>query len=141
MLPSLLALLWVASVGIGPHWGYPIWEAPEALTLPEAITLRDRLTVSALIENPDILDKPARVLYGLRRKKAIVLTPLEAALWADDPDVVAALIFHHAVIPDELAVTVWCTAVKGREWQAAPAVATQHRMMGPEDCTGVRFER
>ena len=93
-----LALASVTWLGMAAFDAHPFWPH-EALTLSEAAALRDGGEVARLLAEGH--DPNAR--YAIRRRflydEAVVMTPVEAAVAADRPEIVAILVHAGATPP------------------------------------------
>ena len=75
----------------------PLWRV-EPLTLAEAAALRDNGEVVRLIQSGENPNTPGTVRAELLRNDAQVVTPLEAAVGIDRPDMVETLLENGAVL-------------------------------------------
>ena len=75
----------------------PLWRV-EPLTLSEAAALRDNGEVVRLIDAGEDPNKAGAVRAELLRNDALVVTPLEAAVGIDRPDIIEVLLDNGAVL-------------------------------------------
>ena len=97
-VPGTLLILATAGMLLGLPFGFdPLWRV-ESLTLAEAAALRDNGEVVRLIQGGEDPNKPGTVRAELLRNDAQVVTPLEAAVGIDRPDMVETLLENGAVL-------------------------------------------
>ena len=97
-LPGTLLILATAMMLFGLPFGIdPLWRV-EPLTLAEAAALRDNGEVVRLIQSGHDPNKPGTVRAELLRNDAQVVTPLEAAVGIDRPDMVETLLENGATL-------------------------------------------
>lgn len=97
-LPGTLLILATAVMLFGLPFGIdPLWRV-EPLTLAEAAALRDNGEVVRLIHAGEDPNKAGPVRAELLRNDAQVVTPLEAAVGIDRPDMIDVLLENGAVL-------------------------------------------
>jgi hypothetical protein len=97
-LPGTLLILATAVMLLGLPFGIdPLWRV-ESLTLAEAAALRDNGEVVRLIHAGEDPNKAGPVRAELLRNDAQVVTPLEAAVGIDRPDMIDVLVDNGAVL-------------------------------------------
>lgn len=87
----LLAVATTVALAMASCGRHPLW-SQEPMSLSEAASVRDEGEVARLIEDGADYDVRYRVRAGLVFGTATWLTPLEAAIAADDPQIVRALV-------------------------------------------------
>jgi hypothetical protein len=116
LLPALalaaLSLYWA----LGAVGGHGLWPADD-VTLPEAVATRNSAEAARLIglgQNPNARD---RVRAGILAGHDIWVTPLEAAVWTRDANLVKMLLNYGAVTDRREARILRCIAgaAAGRE--------------------------
>ena len=113
---------------------HPMWPR-ESMNLAEAAATRDEGEVARLIEGGEDFNQRYPVRPGLLFDRPAVLTPLEAAIAADDPMVVQRFMQEGTPLGVERWTYLHCIA-GGDE---APQVLEQYRPPGAEpDCVSVR---
>ena len=97
-VPGTLLILATAVMLFGLPFGIdPLWRV-EPLTLAEAAALRDNGEVVRLIDAGEDPNKAGTVRAELLRNDAQVVTPLEAAVGIDRPDMIEVLLDNGAVL-------------------------------------------
>jgi len=97
-MPGALLILATAVMLLGLPFGIdPLWRV-EPLTLAEAAALRDNGEVMRLIAAGEDPNKAGTVRAELLRNDALVVTPLEAAVGIDRPDIIEVLLDNGAVL-------------------------------------------
>jgi hypothetical protein len=92
MLPGGLLILATAAMLCGlPFGADPLWEV-DTITLSEAAALRDNGEVVRLIESGVDVNTPGAVRQDIVAARALVLTPLEAAVASRRADMVELLL-------------------------------------------------
>jgi hypothetical protein len=103
-LPAVLlaaaTVTWLAAAAFGAH---PFWPS-ESLTLSEAAALRDGGEVARLLATGVDPNGRYSIRGGFLYKDPVVLTPVEAALAADRPEIVAILV-HAGATPSATSMT------------------------------------
>lgn len=92
----VLAALSVVLIGLGWFDRNPFWSAT-TLTLSEAAALRDQAAAVVLLESGADPDRPYSVRAGLTADRALDLTPVQAAIREDRPEMVDLLLSHGLV--------------------------------------------
>src|SRR5688500_20198729 len=97
-LPGALLILGTAVMLLGLAFGIdPLWRV-EPLTLAEAAALRDNGEVVRLIHAGENPNAPTTVRAELLRNDPLTLTPLEAAVGSDRPDMIEVLLENRAIL-------------------------------------------
>jgi hypothetical protein len=130
----LLAAASVVALGLASIDRHPMWPH-ESLNIAEAAAARDEAEVARLIETGENFNDRYPVRPGLLFASPALLTPLEAAIAADDPMVVRELLRQDSPLDLERWTYLRCIA-GGDE---VPPVLEQYRPQGAEpECGGVR---
>lgn len=137
-LPALLLIAgMVATAALSAAGRLPFARDPR-LTLAEAAALQDGGEIERLLRRGADPEQAARVRAGIIRDVDMTMTPLEAAVIEDHPDVVDLLVREGATIDARNFAALWCLAQPHQDevmlrflqrW-AAPSV--------PRDCSRVR---
>jgi hypothetical protein len=110
-LPGTLLIVATAVMLLGLPFGIdPLWRV-EPLTLAEAAALRDNGEVVRLIQAGEDPNAPGTVRAELLRNDAQVVTPLEAAVGIDRPDMVETLLENGAVLDAMTWTRLMCFAI------------------------------
>ena len=116
-LPGTLLIVATAVMLLGLPLGLdPLWRV-EPLTLAEAASLRDNGEVVRLIHAGEDPNKAGTVRAELLRNDAQVVTPLEAAVGIDRPDMIEVLLDNGAVLDATTWTHLMCfaTAIEADE--------------------------
>jgi hypothetical protein len=128
-LPGTVLILATALMLAGLPFGVdPLWRV-EPLTLAEAAALRDNGEVVRLIQGGEDPNNAGTVRAELLRNDPLTVTPLEAAVGIDRPDMIEVLLEHGAVMDAATWTKLMCfaTAIEADE---ARAVLEQRRPPG-----------
>jgi hypothetical protein len=110
-MPGTVLVLATALMLLGLPLGIdPLWRV-EPLTLAEAAALRDNGEVVRLIHAGEDPNRPGTVRAELLRNDAQVVTPLEAAVGIDRPDMVETLLENGAVLDAMTWTHLMCFAI------------------------------
>ena len=149
-LPGGLLIVATALMLLGVPFGIdPLWYV-EPLTLSEAVSLRDNGEVVRLIQAGDDPNRRGTVRAELLRNDAQVVTPLEAAVGIDRPDMIETLLENGATLGNEsfvgtknfgtaLATYVGNPAVAPGCAGQNPYLATQRLENGRADNVALRY--
>ena len=88
-----LAVVSVVLIGLGWFDRNPFW-APTMLTLSEAAALRDQAAAVVLLEGGADPDRMYSIRAGITADRALELTPVQAAIREDRPEMVDLLLSH-----------------------------------------------
>jgi hypothetical protein len=118
----------VATAGLwwtlATFWGGGLWPA-QPVTLAEAAATRDEAEVERLIGYGDNPNAPADVRPGLLAVAAVRVTPLEAAVWSRDAEMLALLLRNGAIATSSQLRTLRCL---NDRWHDADVRATLERL-------------
>ncbi len=89
----VLTIISLAFVGTGLAGRNPLFRSP-VVNMSEAAALRDRATVASLIEHGDDPYEARPIAAGRFFRWAVTLTPLEAAIAANRPEVIDLLLWR-----------------------------------------------
>jgi hypothetical protein len=89
----VLAVLSIVLIGLGWFNRNPFWSAT-MLTLSEAAALHDQAAAVVLLESGADPHRPYSVRAGLTADRALELTPVQAAIREDRPEMVELLLSH-----------------------------------------------
>jgi hypothetical protein len=117
---TLLVALLLAIVGRHPMWGH------RELNLSEAAASRDEAEVVRLIGYGQDPNLQWEVRPGILSRESLRVTPLEAAVGARDPHMVARLFANGAVLTPHVWSRLRCAA----EGEGLPEVLDAHRPEG-----------
>jgi hypothetical protein len=136
-LPGTLLVLATTALLLGLPFGFdPLWHA-ESLTLPEAAALRDTGEVVRLIANRENPDAPGPVRANILRSEPVVVTPLEAAVAADRPEVIEVLLDQGASLDAPTMVRLVCFARRVEADDAGAFLLAQRPDDAPGSCDQV----
>jgi hypothetical protein len=105
----LLAVAFVVTLALSMSGDNPIWRI-EPLNLSEAAALRDRGEVARLLAAGADARAPMSVRGGFLYQDQTTLTPAEAAVLADRPEILQLLLDYGLVLDGEHWSGVWCVA-------------------------------
>ena len=107
----------------------PVWRS-EPLNLAEAAALRDMGEVARLLDGGADPREAMRVRGGFLHQHEVRLTPAEAAILADRPEILQLLVDYGLLFDRDEWIRAWCAAtsadmravlVRGRPTDATPA--------------------
>jgi hypothetical protein len=116
-VPGTLLILATAVMLLGLPFGIdPLWRV-EPLTLAEAAALRDNGEVVRLIHAGGNPNAPATVRAEFLRNDPLTITPLEAAVGSDRPDMIEVLLENGASLDAATWTQLMCfaTAIEADE--------------------------
>jgi hypothetical protein len=109
---AILAALSVGALATAAAGRHPLWRHDD-LNMSEAAALRDAATVLRLVRAGESPTVPRRIRPRLLSARAVTLTPLEAAIAAERPEIVQLLMS----VMDRIDAATWvrarCLAVRG----------------------------
>lgn len=105
----LLAIAYVVTLSLSMSGDNPLWRT-EPLNLSEAAALRDRGEVARLLAAGDDPRAARPVRGGFLYQEPVTLTPTEAAVLADRPEILQLLLDYGLVLDGEDWNRVWCAA-------------------------------
>ncbi len=105
----LLAAVFAAMLTLAARGHHPLWRA-EALNLSEAAALRDRGEVARLLAAGDDPRAARPVRAGFLYQQPVTLTPTEAAVLADRPEILQLLLDYGLSLDGVQWQQAWCTA-------------------------------
>jgi len=105
----LLATAFVVTLMLSVSGDNPVWRT-EPLNLSEAAALRDRGEVARLLAAGTDARASMPVRGGFLYKDQTTLTPAEAAVLADRPEILQLLLDYGLVLEPEDWNRVWCAA-------------------------------
>ena len=130
----VLAAASVVALALAVVDRHPMWPR-EAMNLAEAAATRDEGEVARLIEGGEDFNQRYPVRPGLLFDRSAVLTPLEAAIAADDPMIVQQLMREST--PPGVERWTYLRCIAGGD--EAPQVLEQYRPVDAQpDCDTVR---
>ena len=110
-LPGTLLILATATMLLGVPFGIdPLWRV-EPITLAEAAALRDNGEAVRLIQNGEDPNARGTVRAEFLRHDPQMVTPLEAAVGIDRPDMVETLLENGAVLDAATWTHLMCFAI------------------------------
>jgi hypothetical protein len=105
----LLAAVFAVMVTLSAAGHHPLWRT-EALNLSEAAALRDRGEVARLLAAGDDPRAARPVRAGFLYQEPATLTPAEAAVLADRPEILQLLLDYGLSLDHLQWQHAWCTA-------------------------------
>jgi hypothetical protein len=126
LIAATACLLLALPLGLDPLWRV------EPLTLAEAAALRDNGEIVRLIQQGEDPNRPGTVRAELLRNDPIVITPLEAAVGIDRPDVLEVLLDHGATMNEAMWTRLVCFA-EAIDADDARSFLESHRPAGTSD--------
>ena len=105
----LLASVFAVMLTLAARGQHPLWRA-EALNLSEAAALRDRGEVARLLAAGDDPRAARPVRAGFLYQEPVTLTPTEAAVLADRPEILQLLLDYGLSLDVVQWQHAWCTA-------------------------------
>jgi hypothetical protein len=126
LITATVLLLFGLPFGIDPLWRV------EPLTLAEAAALRDNGEIMRLISRGEDPNQSGTVRANFLRNDPLVVTPLEAAVGVDRPDVVEVLVDNGATLDATTWTRLACFAT-AIEADDARSVLEQRRPPGASD--------
>jgi hypothetical protein len=105
----LLAIAFAVTLMLSVTGDHPVWRT-EPLNLSEAAALRDRGEVARLLAAGADARASMPVRGGFLYQDQTTLTPAEAAVLADRPEILQLLLDYGLVLDDKDWSRVWCAA-------------------------------
>lgn len=130
---ALLHALMLTAAVAGRH---PFWQA-HPINLSEAAALHDAGEVARLIGQGEDPNRRRDVRAGLIRDDASRLTPLEAAVAEDRPEIVALLLHHGALLEPDTWTGLHCLAGRSSAAGARSYLETVRPPAASASCDGV----